>query len=117
MDDVAKMATPGLRKIKVFWKEGYDITIFVNDITNNSVSHDSNYIVDVFMWPKFFNLSISMTEFIISQVYKDLTRKTTFFEGWSWFKFNNLGLTLGTNLKFLPVWQKGKNYKSESFLG
>ena len=34
------------------------------------------------------------------QFYKDLTRKTTFFEGWSWFKFNNLKLALGTNLKF-----------------
>ena len=30
----------------------------------------------------------------------DLTRKTAFFDGWSWFKFNNLGLALGTNLKF-----------------
>ena len=29
-----------------------------------------------------------------------MTRKTAFFEGWSWFKFNNLGLALGTNLKF-----------------
>ena len=25
-----------------------------------------------------------------SQFYKDLTRKSTFFDGWSWFKFNNL---------------------------
>ena len=29
-----------------------------------------------------------------------MTRKIVFFEGWSWFKFNNLGLVLGTNLKF-----------------
>ena len=29
-----------------------------------------------------------------------MTRKTAFFEGWSWFKFNNLGLVPGTNLKF-----------------
>ena len=28
----AKMATPGLRKVKVFWKKGYDI-MFVNDVT------------------------------------------------------------------------------------
>ena len=33
------------------------------------------------------------------QFYKDLTRKTAFFEVWSWFKFNNFGLALGTNLK------------------
>ena len=30
----------------------------------------------------------------------DLTRKTVFFDGWSWFKFNNLRLALGTNLNF-----------------
>ena len=29
-----------------------------------------------------------------------MTRKIAFFEGWSWFNFNNLGLALGTNLKF-----------------
>ena len=34
------------------------------------------------------------------QFYKDFTRKTSFFEGWSWFKLNNLGLALGTDLKF-----------------
>ena len=38
--------------------------------------------------------SISIREFIIPQFYKDVTRKTAFFEGWSWFKFNNLGLAL-----------------------
>ena len=31
---------------------------------------------------------------------KDLIRKTTFFEGWSGFKLNNLGLALGMALKF-----------------
>ena len=34
----AKMATPGLLKIKVFWNKGY-------------------YVVDVVMWPKFGNSS------------------------------------------------------------
>ena len=34
------------------------------------------------------------------QFYKDLTRKTTFFEGFSWLKFNNLGLALDIALKF-----------------
>ena len=32
-----------------------------------------------------------------------MIRKTAFFEGWSWFKFNNLGLTLGTNLEIVPT--------------
>ena len=65
----AKMATPGLRKIKVFWKKGYDVIIFVNDVTNKILSRDSNYIVDVVMWPKFGNSSISMREVIITSIF------------------------------------------------
>ena len=84
----AKMATPGLLEIKVFWKIGYE----VDDVTNKILSHDSNYIVDVFVRPKFGNCSISMREVITTSIYKDLTRITAFFEGWSWFKFNSLGL-------------------------
>ena len=43
----AKMATSGLRKIKVFLKKGYDVIIFVNNVNNKILSRDSNYIVDV----------------------------------------------------------------------
>ena len=43
----AKMATPGLFKIKVFGKNGYDVILFVSDVTNKILSRDSNYIVDV----------------------------------------------------------------------
>ena len=43
----AKMATPGLRKIKVFSKKGYDVIIFVNNVTSKILSCDSNHIVDV----------------------------------------------------------------------
>ena len=45
----AKMATPGLLKIKVFWKKGYDVIIYVYDVTNKILSRDSNYIVDMSM--------------------------------------------------------------------
>ena len=44
-----------------------------------------------------------------------MTRKTAFFEGWSWFKFNNLGLALGTNLKFYTSVAKGLRLKVEKF--
>ena len=47
-----KIATPGLLKIKVFWSKGYDVMIYVHDNTNNFLWHDSNYIVDVVLWPK-----------------------------------------------------------------
>ena len=30
----AKMATPGLLKIRVFWKKGYDVLISVHDVIN-----------------------------------------------------------------------------------
>ena len=58
----AKIATPGLLKITIFWNKGYDIIIPVNDVTNQMLSPDSHYIVDSFMWPKFGNSSVSMRE-------------------------------------------------------
>ena len=45
----AKMATLGFFKIKVFSKKCYEFIIFVHDITNNTFSCDSNYVVDVVM--------------------------------------------------------------------
>ena len=64
----AKMATPGLLKIKVFWNRGYDVIISVHDVTNKILSRDSNYIVDEVKWPKFGNSSISMREYIITSI-------------------------------------------------
>ena len=64
----AKMATPGLLKIKVFWNKGYYVIYSVYDVTNKILSHDSNYIMDVVMWPKFGNSSISMREVIITSI-------------------------------------------------
>ena len=46
-----------------------------------------------------------------------MTRKIAFFEGWSWFKFNNLGLALGTNLKFCTSVAKGFKLKVWKFWG
>ena len=46
-----------------------------------------------------------------------MTRKIAFFEGWSWFKFNNLGLALGTNLKFCTSVAKGLKLKVRKFSG
>ena len=60
----AKMATPALLKIKVFWNKGYDVIIYVHYVTNRNLSRDSNYIVDVAMQPKFGNSGVSITEVI-----------------------------------------------------
>ena len=51
------------------------------------------------------------------QFYKDLTRKTAFFEGWSLRKFNNLRLAPGTNLKFYASVAKVLKLKVRRFLG
>ena len=47
--------------------------------------------------------------------YNDLTRKTAFFEGRSWLKFNKLGLALGKNLKFNTSVPKGLKLKVRKF--
>ena len=60
------MATRGLLKTNVFWEKDYDVTISANDVTNNILSLESNYIVDAVTWPKFVNSSISMREVIIT---------------------------------------------------
>ena len=40
----------------------------VCDVTNKILSHDSNYIVDAVMWPKFGNSSISMRKVILTSI-------------------------------------------------
>ena len=70
-------------------------------------SCDQSLVTAAFLWEK-----LSQPQF-----YKDLTRKTAFFEGWSWFKFNNLGLTLVTNLKFYISVAKGWKLNAKKFWG
>ena len=69
-------------------------------------SCDQSLVSVAFLWQK-----LSQPQF-----YKDLTKKTAFFQGWSWFKFNNLGLALGTNLKFYTSVTKGLKLKVRKFL-
>ena len=45
----AKLATPGLLKVKIFQNKGYDVTFLDFDVTSKFLSRDSNYIVDVFI--------------------------------------------------------------------
>ena len=64
----AKLATLGLAKINVFWNKAYDVIISVHDVTNKTLSRDSNYIVNVVMWQKFGKSSISIREVIIASI-------------------------------------------------
>ena len=44
-----------------------------------------------------------------------MTRKTIFFDGWSWFKSNNFGLVLGIALKFYTSVEKRLELKFKKF--
>ena len=68
---------------------------------------DQSLVTLAFLWQK-----LSQPQFD-----KDLTKKPTFFEGWSWFKLNNLGLALGENLKFYTSVAKGLKLKVRKFWG
>ena len=100
----AKLTTLGLLKIMVFRNKGHDFRISVIDVTNKILSLYLHYIVDVVMWPKFGNYSISMREVIITWIFKkDLTRKTIFLRGaldsssviWDWYEKWSWNFTYG----------------------
>ena len=57
----AKLATPGLLKIKAFWNKVYDVIISLHETTNKISSLDSNYIH--FLW---FVSFLSMREVMTS---------------------------------------------------
>ena len=101
----------------VFWNKGYYVIYPVYNFSNKTLSHDSNYIMDVVTWPKLVTLAFVQEKLSWPQFYKDLTRKTAFFEERSWFKFNNLGLALGINLKFYTSLPKGLKLKVRKFWG
>ena len=89
---LAKMAIQDLLKIKVFWNKGYDVTISDHSATNKILSRDSNYIVDVIMWPKLGIYSIYIREVIVTSILWGFGQKNRSFEGclgsssiiWDW---------------------------------
>ena len=94
-----KRATPDLLKIRVYWNEVDEVITYVHDVATK-LYHLIQIILSMWLCDQsLITLAFSWEKLSKPQFYKDLTRKTAFFEEWSWFKFNNLGLTLGTNLK------------------
>ena len=45
----AKIATPGLLKIKIFQNKSYDVIISVYHVISKNLLRNSNYILDVVM--------------------------------------------------------------------
>ena len=70
-------------------------------------SSDQSLVTVAFLWEK-----LSQPQF-----YKDLSKKTAFFKGWSWFRFNNLELALGTDLNFYTSVVKRLELKVRKFWG
>ena len=62
-------------------------------------------------------VTISIREVIIISILSGFDQKNHFFDGWSWFKFNNLGLALGMNLKFYTSVAKELKLKVRKFQG
>ena len=65
---LSKLTTPGLLKTMIFKNKHYDVIFVDSDVTSKTSLRDSNYIVDVVIWPKFSNSSISMAEVIITSI-------------------------------------------------
>ena len=65
---LAKLATLGYLKTKIFQNKGYEVIISLHDNTNKILLRESKYIVDVFMWLKFGYYSISRREVIIASI-------------------------------------------------
>ena len=76
---LAKIVTAGLLKITAFWNKGYDVVAPLNEVTNKILSRCPNYIVDMFMWTKFSNSSISMRDVITTSTLKGFDQKNRFF--------------------------------------
>ena len=77
----------------------YDVQIPVHDVTRKVLSLDSNYIVEVVMWPKFDNSSISMRSYNLSFI-RIWSEKSIFLRD------ALMGLALAMALKFYNSVQK-----------
>ena len=75
----SKLATLGVLKTKLFWNKIYDILVLVHKVTNKILSSDSNYIVDLVIWAKFGNSTLSLWEVVIATILLGFDQKKQFF--------------------------------------
>ena len=108
----AKMATPGLLKITIFWNKGYDVIISVHDVTNKILSGDSNLNVDVVMWPNFGNFNISMRKVTIISILQGFDQKNCFFCGVVLVQVQQFGT--GTRYELWILHHCGKRVKTKN---
>ena len=110
-----KWAILDLLEIKVFWSKGYDAII------SAMASLTKFYpVIQIMlqMWPcnqSWVMLAFLLEKFSKTQFYNNLTRKTNFFPGCSWFRFNNLRLALAMALHFYTSVTKNLVLKVKKF--
>ena len=75
------MATQGLLKVTVFWNKVYGVIISKDDVINIILWHNSNFAVNVFMWPNFGNSSISKREVITNLILYRFDQTNSFYWG------------------------------------
>ena len=68
LDDDSKIGYSRLFQNKGIRNNGYDVKIPAQDLTNKILSRNSDYNVDVVMWPKVGNSSISVKEVVITSI-------------------------------------------------
>ena len=68
-----KLATPAFLKKMIFRNKGYDVIIHDYDVPNKVLPRDSNYILDVVMWPGLVTLAFLWEKLSKPQFYLDLT--------------------------------------------
>ena len=77
----AKLAAPGILKIKQFWNQVHDIILSFNDVMNRILFRESSYIGNLVMWSKFGSLTISLTKDIITSMLWKFDLKKQLFWG------------------------------------
>ena len=112
----SKLVTLSLLKIEAFWNKGYDVIIFVQDVPNKRLSHDSKYIVSFLKWAKFGHSSLEKSYHNLDFI-RVWPEKQILLEGCSWFKFNNPGLALGMTWNVYSCVAKGLKLTVRWFLG
>ena len=73
-----KMATPQAFLKNKFSKKAYDAIISAHAVTNTILLRDSNYNINLVMWPKFGYSLISVREVIITSILYGFDQKNCF---------------------------------------
>ena len=96
----AKLTTLVFPNIKIFSIKSYNVMNSVYSVTSKILLRDSNYIVFVIWWPNLGNYQFYERHYQNLNFTRIWPKNSSFFEGYTWFKFNNLRLTLDMALKF-----------------